>query len=202
MESVISPPQTLILLGGASGAGKSYLASKYGRPHLVLDNFYREATEHTPETPLPQTPYGEIDWDHPGTWNTQAAVDAVVELLETGQTQVPDYSISTSSYDGHALVEMDHGPLIAEGIFGDEILAPLRRQGVTVQAMFVDTPPIVTALRRFARDVAERRKPFGFLIKRGWALYRAEGQVRARYLGAGFVPMRKLAVKKLLASLA
>ncbi|GAB3752387.1 hypothetical protein GCM10027591_00240 [Zhihengliuella somnathii] len=202
MESVISPSQNLILLGGASGAGKSYLASKYGRPHLVLDNFYREASEHTPESPLPQTPYGEIDWDDPGTWNTQAAVDAVVELLETGQTQVPDYSISTSSYDGHALVEMDRGPLIAEGIFGDEVLAPLHRQGVRVQAIFVDTPPIVTAVRRFARDVAERRKPLGFLVRRGWSLYRSEEQVRARYLGAGFVPMRKPAVKKLLASLA
>ncbi|MBG6083413.1 uridine kinase [Zhihengliuella flava] len=199
---MISPSSTLILLGGASGAGKSYLAAKYGRPHLVLDNFYREASEHTEASPLPQTAYGEIDWDHPGTWNTQAAVDGVVELLETGQTQVPAYSLSTSSYDGHALVEMDRGPVIAEGIFGSEVLAPLRRQGVAVQAIYVDTPPLATALRRLARDVAERRKPIGFLLKRGWALYRAEGALRARYLNAGFVPLGKPAVKKLLASLA
>lgn len=197
-----SSSQTLILLGGASGAGKSYLAARYGDPHLVLDNFYRELSENTPANPLPATRYGEVDWDHPGTWNLQAAVDAVIELLETGQTRVPDYSIATSSYDGHSLVSLDGGPVIAEGIFGELILEPLRRQQVPVQAIFVDTPPIATAVRRFARDVAERRKPVPFLIKRGWALFRAEGELRRRYLDAGFVPLRKRAVKKMLSSLA
>lgn len=196
-----SSSQTLILLGGASGAGKSYLASRHGRPHLVLDNFYREISEHVPEHPLPETPYGEVDWDHPGTWNDQAAVDAVIELLETGQTQVPDYSISTSSYDGYSLVSLDRGPVIAEGIFGDRIVDSLRRQQVVFQAVYVDTSPLSTAVRRFARDVAERRKPIPFLIKRGFSLFRAEGQLRRRYLAAGFVPMRKSAVKKLLAGL-
>ncbi|MCO1339545.1 uridine kinase [Kocuria polaris] len=201
MDSVHSSSQTLILLGGASGAGKSYLAARFGDPHLVLDNFYREISEHVPGRPLPETPYGEVDWDHPGTWNVQAAVDAVIELLETGQTRVPNYSISTSSYAGHSLVSLDRGPVIAEGIFGELILEPLRRQQVPVQAIFIDTPPLATALRRFARDVAERRKPIPFLVRRGWALFKAEGELRRRYLEAGFVPMRKPAVKKMLAGL-
>ncbi len=196
-----SSSQTLILLGGASGAGKSYLAARFGDPHLVLDNFYRELAENTAESPLPATRYGEVDWDHPGTWNLQAAVDAVIELLETGQTRVPNYSISTSSYAGHSLVSLDRGPVIAEGIFGELILDPLRRQEVPVQAIFVDTPPLATAVRRFARDIAERRKPVPFLIKRGWALFRAEGELRRRYLNAGFVPLRKRAVKKMLSAL-
>ncbi|RZU61425.1 uridine kinase [Zhihengliuella halotolerans] len=196
-----SSSQTLILLGGASGAGKSYLAARFGDPHLVLDNFYRELAENTAESPLPATRYGEVDWDHPGTWNLQAAVDAVIELLETGQTRVPNYSISTSSYAGHSLVSLDRGPVIAEGIFGELILEPLRRQDVPVQALYVDTPPLATAVRRFARDVAERRKPIPFLLKRGWALFRAEGELRRRYLDAGFVPLRKRAVKKMLSAL-
>ncbi|WP_102159969.1 uridine kinase family protein [Zhihengliuella halotolerans] len=201
MDPVQSSSQTLILLGGASGAGKSYLAARFGDPHLVLDNFYRELAENTAESPLPATRYGEVDWDHPGTWNLQAAVDAVIELLETGQTRVPNYSISTSSYAGHSLVSLDRGPVIAEGIFGELILDPLRRQEVPVQAIFVDTPPLATAVRRFARDIAERRKPVPFLIKRGWALFRAEGELRRRYLNAGFVPLRKRAVKKMLSAL-
>ncbi|WP_130449743.1 uridine kinase family protein [Zhihengliuella halotolerans] len=201
MDPVQSSSQTLILLGGASGAGKSYLAARFGDPHLVLDNFYRELAENTAESPLPATRYGEVDWDHPGTWNLQAAVDAVIELLETGQTRVPNYSISTSSYAGHSLVSLDRGPVIAEGIFGELILEPLRRQDVPVQALYVDTPPLATAVRRFARDVAERRKPIPFLLKRGWALFRAEGELRRRYLDAGFVPLRKRAVKKMLSAL-
>ena len=44
-----------------------------GYSHVELDGFYREIGEHTAATPLPQTPYGEIDWDDPGTWNSGAA---------------------------------------------------------------------------------------------------------------------------------
>ncbi|PZQ78582.1 MAG: uridine kinase, partial [Micrococcus luteus] len=101
-----SPPPSVILLGGASGSGKSYLARQHGRPHLSLDAFYRPQSDDGaaggPGPVFPRTPYGEIDWDHPGTWDEQAAVDAVVELLEEGATRVPDYDISTSSVRGHS----------------------------------------------------------------------------------------------------
>ncbi|MEE1621083.1 uridine kinase family protein [Zafaria sp. Z1313] len=189
----------LILLGGSSGAGKSYLAERHGRPHVVLDNFYRELAEHTPDAPLPVTPYGEVDWDDPGTWNRDAAVDSMMELLESGQTQVPDYSISTSSYNGYTTVSLDGGPVVAEGIFVDQVLAPLRALGVEPLAVYIDVAPVVTAVRRFVRDVRERRKPVPFLLKRGWALFRAEGALRRRYVDAGFTPLRKRRVKALLA---
>jgi uridine kinase len=169
---------------------------------MELDNFYREISEHTPATPLPQTGYGEIDWDHPGTWNCDKAVDALVELLESGQTQVPNYSISTSSYDGTRGIELNGGPLLSEGIFVSEILAPLQRLGVDVQAYYIEVSPLSTAIRRFVRDVRERRKPLGFLLKRGYSLFRADRQIRGRHLAAGFVPMKKKSVKAMLASLA
>ncbi|MGL3804597.1 uridine kinase family protein [Paeniglutamicibacter sp. R2-26] len=199
MEGVPKQHLPLILLGGASGSGKSYLAHRFGRPHVELDNYYREISEDTADSPLPHTGYGEVDWDHPGTWNCDKAVDGLVELLETGQTQVPNYSISTSSYDGTRPLELAQGPLVAEGIFVSEVLAPLRALGIEVRALYIDVPPAQTALRRFVRDVKERRKPILFLLKRGYALFRADRQVRARYLEAGFVPMGKKAVKALLA---
>lgn len=200
---VVPKQQTpLILLGGASGSGKSYLANRFGRPHLELDNFYREISEHTADSPLPQTGYGEIDWDHPGTWNCNKAVDALIELLESGQTQVPNYSISTSSYDGTHRIELNGGPLLAEGIFVSELLSPLRRLGVPVQAYYIEVSAVTTAVRRFVRDVKERRKPILFLLKRGYALFRADRQIRGRHVDAGFTPMKKKSVKQLLAAVA
>ena len=107
--------------GGPSGAGKSYLARRFGRPHLPLDAYYREIGEDPehggPGPALPRTDYGEIDWDHHLTWNEQAAVDGIVELLEEGVTLLPVYEISVSARTGSTPLALDGpGPIIAEGI--------------------------------------------------------------------------------------
>ena len=201
MVSVPLSTTPVILIGGASGSGKSYLASRYGRPHLPLDSFYRQISEDGQPEIFPRTQYGEIDWDHPGTWNRAAALEAIGELLETGSTNVPDYSIATSSYSGYLRIT-GAGPIVAEGIFLAELLQPLREMGVNVQAYYVDEPALVTALRRFVRDVSERRKPVGFLIKRGYALYRSHSANREAYRAQGFTLMPKPTIKQLLADLA
>ncbi len=189
-----------IILGGPSGSGKSYLAERFGAPHIQLDNYYREIAEDATRT-FPRTDYGEIDWDHPETWNASAAVDSMMELLENGRTTVPAYDISTSSYVGSDVVELADGPIIAEGIFADRILQPLLALGVPAQGIYVREPSSTTALRRFARDVSENRKPVPFLVKRGFSLWRAEASVRNRYLSAGFAEMQKPALKTYLSSL-
>jgi uridine kinase len=194
----------LVLLGGASGAGKSYLARTYGRPHLQLDAFYREAAEDAaaggPGPLFPRTEYGEVDWDDPATWNCQAAVDAMVELLETGRTRVPEYSITSSAVTGHGTLELAGGPIVAEGIFAAELPRVLARLGVDFEAWYIDQSRFPTAARRFARDVAERRKPVPFLVQRGWSLLRTEAALRAHYLDAGFTPVPKAELHRRLAA--
>ncbi|GAA2550095.1 uridine kinase [Neomicrococcus aestuarii] len=189
-----------IILGGPSGSGKSYLAERFGAPHIQLDNYYREIAEDA-HRPFPRTPYGEIDWDHHETWNDSTALDSMMELLENGRTTVPAYDISTSSYVGSEVVELAGGPIIAEGIFADRILQPLRQLEVPVQGIYVREPSSTTALRRFARDVSESRKPVPFLVKRGLSLWRAEASLRNRYLAAGFQEMNKPDLKSYLSSL-
>lgn len=231
----------VVLIGGASGSGKSFLARRHGRPHLPLDAFYREQSEDAAEggagPTFPRTPYGEIDWDDAATWNGLAAVDAIVQLRETGSTQIPDYDISTSSIlgtipmrlgdgedtvadntgqdragqngavdpdaensgagptgagSGGAVAEGDDavyrggGPIVAEGIFAAEMPALLKAAGVPFEAWYIDQSPVTTAVRRFARDVAERRKPIPFLVQRGWALFRSDGARRQAAIDAGF----------------
>lgn len=201
MEGVPNSSTPVILIGGASGSGKSYLAARFGRPHLPLDEFYRQISEDGSPEDFPRTSYGEINWDHPDTWNRQAALNAITELLETGSTMVPNYSISTSSYNGHREVR-GAGPILAEGIFLTEILEPLKAMGLNVCAYYVDEPALLTAIRRFVRDVSERRKPIPFLIKRGYALFRAHRPDREHYRLQGFEVVPKPQLKKLLADLA
>ena len=116
----------VVLLGGASGSGKSYLARRHGRPHLELDAYYHELSQDGVDGVLfPRTPYGEIDWDDPGTWNRQAAVDAVVELIETGRTLMPDYSITTSSVVGTRMLELGEASAaraVRDGRTGTEVI--------------------------------------------------------------------------------
>lgn len=201
IKGVPNSSTPVILLGGPSGSGKSYLASKYGNPHLPLDEYYRQISEDGHPVAFPRTAYGEIDWDHSGTWNKEAALRAIDELLETGRTMVPNYSIATSSYNGHREIRSDKGPIVAEGIFLYELLEPLRNKGINVQAYYVDEPALVTGIRRFVRDLAQRRKPVLFLLKRGYALFRVHGADRNKYRERRFILKSKPELKKLLAQL-
>jgi uridine kinase len=60
---------------------------------------------------------------------------------------------------------------------------------------------VATAARRFVRDVRERRKPLVFLLKRGYALFLADREIRARHLAAGFAPLKKKPLKALLSTI-
>lgn len=201
IKGVPNSSTPVILIAGPSGSGKSYLASKFGQPHLPLDEFYRQISEDGNPVEFPRTGYGEIDWDDSATWNQEAALQAIDDLLQRGTTMVPNYSIATSSYNGHREITCAGGPIVAEGIFLYEILEPLCAKGINVQAYYVDEPALVTALRRFVRDVAQRRKPILFLVKRGYALFQAHSADREKYRQRQFTLMSKPELKKLLAKL-
>ncbi len=175
----------LVLIAGASGSGKSRLAHASGCPSLRLDDFYFDA-DHPG---MPQT-LGITDWDDPRSWNAEAAVAALQELLSEGSAIVPTYSIAESRRTGTHEVRLDGARcLTAEGIFAIEFLATCRTAGLDVDAIYLDRPAPLVFWLRLRRDLAKKRKPPLILLRRGWALLRAQPALRRKALAAGFTPL-------------
>jgi len=175
----------VILLGGPSGSGKSYIAHRTGLPVLCLDDFYRDGGD--PD--LPRTAAGTVDWESPASWDGAAAVAAIGALGQGGRTETPIYAIGADRRVGTRVVDLAGAPLfVAEGIFAAEIVATCRDRGLLAGAYALRRPRGLTFARRLVRDLTERRKPPGVLVRRGVALLRSEPAVLARAAALGARP--------------
>ncbi|MGC3955877.1 MAG: uridine kinase [Propionicimonas sp.] len=180
------PAPQLFLVAGASGSGKSRLAHASDCLQFRLDDFYFDA-DHPGHV---LTDYGIIDWDDPASWDAAAAVAALRRLLDTGEVEVPQYSISESRAVGrHTVALNDCRCVVAEGIFAVELLAHLEAAGIAVTPIYLDRPGWLVFALRLRRDLAGHRKPPLVLLRRGWALWRAQPDLKRRALAAGFRPL-------------
>ncbi|MFI9612948.1 uridine kinase [Streptomyces sp. NPDC052023] len=176
-------PTRVVLLCGPSGSGKSLLSARSGLPVLRLDDFYKEGTD--PTLPLVDGS-SDIDWDHPASWDADAAVAAIEDLCRAGRTDLPVYDISLSARTGAETLDIGRTPLfIAEGIFAAEIVTRCRELGLLADALCLSRGPVRTFRRRFVRDLKEGRKSVPFLLRRGWRLMRAERSIVARQTALG-----------------
>lgn len=192
----------VVVLAGPSGSGKSRLAARlsatHGWPILRLDDFYRDGDD--PDLPCDDV-LGIPDWDDPASWRGSDAAAALVALVDTCHTVVPDYDISISRAVGQSTISREPADLIlTEGIFAAEIIARLKAAGVLHSAWVIRQPTALTFLRRLVRDLAERRKPPLVLVRRGWALARAEDAVVERQVALGGIPARPAEVETALAA--
>ncbi|MGB7982760.1 MAG: uridine kinase [Candidatus Nanopelagicales bacterium] len=175
----------VILLAGPSGSGKSTLVRAVGLPMVFLDDFYRPGSDPN----LPRHPeLGIVDWDDPLSWDDRGAFDALRTLCRTGACEVPMYDFAADGPRGTRMVQVGTGPFVAEGIFAPQLVGMLRSAGLLLDAIVIVRDPWKNLVRRAARDLRERRKPPGTILRRGWQLYGREPDIVAAAVAAGARP--------------
>lgn len=187
---VPTPVARVIVLAGPSGAGKSRLAERLGLPVLRLDDFYKSGSDPTLPTITDGQNAGLTDWDHPDSWHGDDALDAIRTLCAQGVARVPVYDIAHDGRCGEQLLDLGGSPLyLAEGIFAQEVVPAGQREGLVAAAYCLTQHPLITYWRRLTRDLRERRKPPLVLVRRGWALMRAQGEVVRHAVALGCRPV-------------
>ncbi|HLS92504.1 MAG TPA: ATP-binding protein [Microbacterium sp.] len=191
------PLARVILIGGASGSGKSRLAKHSGLPLLRLDDFYREGDDPA----LPRLASGEVDWDDARSWHLDRAIEALERLAYEGATEVPAYDIASSSITGSRTLALGgHRCFVAEGIFVADAIEAIRERGLLDDALCVRRSRWITMGLRFLRDVREARKPIPTLLRRGLRLARREPGIVRALTERGFRPMSVRRIRALLAA--
>ncbi|EWT03894.1 ATP-binding protein, partial [Intrasporangium chromatireducens Q5-1] len=191
----------VILVMGPSGSGKSRLSARlnsaYGWPIVRLDDFYREVDDPA----LPRSSLGIPDWDHPDSWNAEAAISALRTLVDEGRVDLPHYDIASSRVTGtHTVTARPQDRILAEGLFAGRLAARLRAEGLLAEALCVRRNRWVTFGLRLARDLSERRKAPHILVRRGLRLLRDEPRVVAEARVVGAVPVRPKRAESILAA--
>ncbi len=176
-------PAGVVLLCGPSGSGKSHIAARSGLPVFRLDDFYRDGDD--PAMPRSEE-LGIVDWDDPRSWRADDAVVALETLCRTGRVEAPTYDIPQNRATGTSVVELrGASAVVAEGVFAAEIIETLRERGLLADAVVLHRTPWKNFVRRFARDLKERRKPPLTLWQRGRLLMAAEPGIVAEACAHG-----------------
>lgn len=186
------PCARVVLLCGPSGSGKTSLVRRLGLPALALDDFYRDGDGGPDRRGAPPMPhrFGIVDWDDPASWDAAGALACLSALCEDGAADVPVYDIPTSRRTGTARLDLGGAPLVlAEGIFAAHLVSACADAGLLADAVCLHLSPWTTFWRRLLRDLAEARKPPWVLLRRGWALRRAEPELVARWTDLGCRPL-------------
>ena len=190
------------MLAGPSGSGKSHLAERLGLPVLRLDDFYRDGSDPALPRIASGANAGLVDWDDPGSWLGDEAVDALVTLCRTGTVETPIYAIAADGRTGFQTLCLDGSPLVlAEGIFAQHVVGPLRSAGLLAAAYCLRQHPLVTFWRRLTRDLREHRKPPLVLVRRGIALARDQRRIVADAVARGCTPVTAEEAYRLVQSL-
>jgi uridine kinase len=144
-------------IAGATGSGKTTVASRLAASvadHVVLlqhDSYYRDRPELSYEQRC------QLNFDHPGSLDTELLIAHLHALREGQAVDVPVYDFTTHRRSEQVVKVKPAPVIIVEGIL---VLADARLREVFDIKLFVDTDADIRVFRRIRRDLEQRGRSF------------------------------------------
>jgi uridine kinase len=157
------PAPLVIGIAGGSGSGKTTVAQeilqRVGPARIAFlqhDSYYKDLSG------LPPTQRAEVNFDHPNSLETDLLIQHIAALRDGKAVEVPIYDFSTHSRTDRTFTVQPRGVILVEGIL---IFTEASLREMFNVKIFVDTDSDMRFIRRLERDLAERGRTTGSVIK-------------------------------------
>jgi uridine kinase len=153
----------IIGVAGGTGSGKTTVSEaileRVGRERITYiqhDSYYKDLSH------LPLEERHKVNFDHPDALDTNLLVEHLKRLQTGSPVEVPVYDFTTHTRSTGARRVEPRGVTLVEGIliFADKALRDLMDVKI-----FVDTDADIRFIRRLQRDIAERGRTMGSVIR-------------------------------------
>jgi uridine kinase len=162
----------IIAIAGPSGSGKTTIATASGLPVLSLDAFYRSSSD----VDLPRW-MGDVDWEHPASFDLDAAVATVHSLVSSGRAEFHAHDLVTETTQAAAQVVHARGHcLLVEGVMAIHTMVLLRHRhhDLHIVLFILRGKKLASVFGRIRRDVRDRHRPWHRAILRSFRVARVE----------------------------
>lgn len=153
----------LVLIGGGSASGKSYVLKKVLEnfpeeevAFITLDNYYKDLGD------LPFEERVKVNYDHPKAFDWKLIHKQIRELKEGKEIDMPVYDFVTHSRENRTIRITPKRLIIVEGIMA-LVNKDLRALGDLM--VFISASRERRLIRRIDRDTKERGRTYDSVIK-------------------------------------
>jgi len=150
-------------IAGGSGSGKTTLANQIldslGRDKIAFlphDAYYRDQKD------IPLAERAKVNYDHPDSLETELLVEHILRLKGGRPVEMPVYDFTT--YTRREITNrVEPRPVVlVEGIL---IFVEKHLRELFDMKIYIDTDPDIRFIRRLTRDIEERERSMGSVIK-------------------------------------
>ncbi|MCJ7625850.1 MAG: uridine kinase [Anaerolineaceae bacterium] len=153
----------VIGIAGGTGSGKTTIANvilqRVGEDRIVFlshDSYYRDLSD------LPLSERKLVNFDHPGSLETELLVQQIQDLLEWRPVDIPVYDFTKHIRSNKVIHTKPQRVIIVEGIL---IFAEHELRKLFDMKIYVDTDADIRFIRRLKRDIAERGRSMVSVIE-------------------------------------